>query len=138
MNKFSGINIGIILLSISIVVMIYSSLNNIKLKAVGVRTEGEVYLVVPKSQPFIRHIPATYNSPLISFFTPDGKRHETVGCDDCYKLGDKVPVIYDPDNPEHAEVYSSSLNESYYYLAGFIFFLLLFIRTKVKLNKQYK
>lgn len=138
MNKFSGINIGIILLSISIVVMICISLNNIKLKVVGVRTEGEVYLVVTKTRLLKRNIHTIYNSPLISFFTPDGKRYETVGCGDCYKIGDKVPVIYDPNNPEHAEVDSSSLYYSYYYLAGFIFFLLLFIRTKVKLSKQYK
>ncbi len=114
--------------------MFFLIIKDIRLLTVGLKTEGTVYQLYAKDNPNIRLPGARYNIPMISFFTSNNERFETWGCPDCYKIGDKVPIIYDPNNPSNAEVNSWSLYEPLYYLAGFIFFLLLFIRIRTKIS----
>ncbi|MEN9613929.1 MAG: hypothetical protein RLZZ347_236 [Candidatus Parcubacteria bacterium] len=51
-----------------------------------------------------RTLPVVDYRPIISFVTSDGKQVEIAGCDNCYHLGDKVPVIYDPSDPNEGHV----------------------------------
>ncbi len=130
MNK--GLNVGILLFSLGILVMLSLVYENVRLMIVGVKTKGTVYQLNTKDNPAIRMPGVRYDMPVISFFTPTNERFETWGCPDCYSIGDKVPVIYDPRNPSNAEVDSLRLYEPLYYLAGLIGFLLFFIRIKIK------
>jgi hypothetical protein len=134
--RYAGINIGIIFFSIGILAMCYLITRDIPLIRNGVTTEGTVIQIYTKHNPSYRRLPGiTYDIPIISFTTPDHKEFQTWGCPDCYKIGDRVPIIYDPKNPANAEVNSWRLaTEPVYYLVGFTVFLIVFVRIKKKLN----
>lgn len=112
--------------------MCYLIIKDIPLIKNGVTTEGTVIQLYTKHDPNYHRLPGiTHDIPIISFTTPDYKEFQTWGCPDCYKIGDKVPIIYDPTNPANAEVNSWRLAaEPVYYLIGFIIFLIIFLRIK--------
>lgn len=133
--KYAGINIGITFFSIGILVTSYLIIKDILLIKNAVTTEGVVIQLYTRPDPNYHRLPGiTYNIPIISFITSDNKEFRTWGCPDCYKIGDKVPVIYDRTNPANAEVNSRILvAEPVYYMIGFTIFLIIFIRIKKQL-----
>ncbi len=136
MNRNLGLNIGILFMVMGIIVMIFLFANDIYLMTNGIKTEGTVYQLYRKNNPNIRLPGATYNIPVIFFFSKDYEKFETWGCPECYKIGDKVPIVYDPKNPSNAEVNSGVLYEPLYYIGGFVIFLVLFIRKKISASKE--
>ncbi len=138
MNK--GINIGIVFFSVGILLTSYILIKNIPLSKNGVVTEGTVIQLITKRNPNYRNTRwITQNIPIISFRTADNHEFRTQGCSDCYYIGEKVSIVYDPKNPTNAEVNSKRLFiESIYYLVGFIIFLIIFIRLKTKIRHNPK
>ncbi len=123
---------GIIFFSLVIVIISILIINDARLLIIGEKTEGTVYLIVEQHKsipPYKANMWRRENIPLISFFVNNVK-FETRGCGDCNKIGDKVIVIYDPDNPSNAEVYSGLMHQNIYYLVGSIVFLILFVRRR--------
>jgi len=133
MNQKIVFNILIFLFSLGVLVTLFFSASNVRLIIVGVKTDGIVYQMYTRPNPNTRFPGFEENIPLISFFTLSYERYETQGCPECYKIGDKVTVIYDPQNPSNASIDCWSLCEPLYYFVGLFVFLIVFIKLK-KLN----
>ncbi len=93
------------------------TLRGIVFTAAGLVILASGFLLVSQTQSFIQHAHLTQGvaissesawTPVVQFTTQDGQAVEFIskaqGHSPFYALGDSVPVIYNPENPEEAEI----------------------------------
>lgn len=131
MKKNPGINFALIFFGIATILLSYTTISSGLIKKNGIETEGIVIHLKDRLYPNKYF----YNSkiPIVIYFTKDGKSFDIEDCEYCHKIGDRVPIIYDPKNPQNAIINTKGYkrNEIYYAL-GFLFFFLFFLYLKRK------
>jgi hypothetical protein len=131
MTKKLWLNTGIILISLIAFLIVFLLIKDINLTKNGVKTEGIVSRIETTVHYNSRQpLPIYGHIPVIIFFDSKYIQHETRGCSECYKVGDKVKVIYDPQNPKNAETYPIRIYELIYYLIGSFVLIIIFIYFK--------
>ena len=82
---------------------LYETEHTLSLKAGGARTTGDV-VAANVSRDGGRPWSSKSFAPVVQFKTPDGKQHGFISTVSSgffdYKLGEKVPVVYDPKRPD--------------------------------------
>lgn len=126
MKNRSVINFVIFFFFIAIVTISYSGISDFLLKQKGVRTDGIV--LYESVRPRVFGFFYKSKNPVVGYLDNNGKNYSILDCESCHKIGERVPIIYDPQNPEKAMVdtISSDINLAYY-LIGSIGFLIFFI-----------
>ncbi len=134
-NRYLALHIGMFLFSVGILLSLYSLGRSALLATRSIKTEGVVVRLDRVPDQYL-NIPTYDHLAIVSFFA-DGKEFQFEACRNCYGLQDRVPVIYDPSNPDIADIDSASLYVTpIYFLLGFSFFLWLFARAKKASNAQ--
>jgi hypothetical protein len=132
MKNRSAINFVIFFFIIAIATLSYSGISDFLLKQRGVRTDGIVVYESVRSQGKMFFYKST--NPVVKYIDNNGKDYSILDCESCHKIGDRVPIIYDPRDPEKAMIDTRSSDFSLvYYLVGFIGFLIFFIILKKRL-----
>jgi hypothetical protein len=109
---------------VAVLCFIYAAINDYMIKRNGVETVGIVmYESVNTGYRSIFH---PFTNPIVTYSDSKGKYYTISDCGNCHKIGDRVPVIYDPNNPKNALINtkSSGLNYTYYSIGFIVFFIL--------------
>ncbi len=132
MDQKSKIRFAIFFFIVAVLSFIYAVINDYMIKRNGVETVGIVmYESVNTWYESIFH---PYTDPIVTYSDSNGKYYTISDCGNCHKIGDKVPVIYDANNPKNALINtkSSGLNHTHYSIG----FIVLFILSQILIRKN--